>query len=622
VIEFAYEFQRYDAASSTGRLGDVSGIWSLVDRLKSGKANRQVTPPRTVERVGSAIACGYARLQNVRALRGRFNHLPPSISDLALAVIIIAQYGRGAIRELIGEFGFAIAFPDERGIMLARDALGIAPLYYAVTNAGVAVGSQATPIAPLGDEYDLDFLGDYLVNGANAAMRTAFRHVTAVAPGSTVSIVGAQIQADVYWSPSAFPIQSPCSADDAAERFRDLFDDAVAADHTGDAGTWSALSGGLDSSSIVVTSAALASDGRLPAGLGGTITGYDTVGKADERAYSGAVVAACGVRNVLVRDGWPWQDFDDGQPLTDQPALHYVHGPYYRALGNLLRNAGARVYLSGLGADHYLGEDLTFLSDVVARRQLLTAAREVLLWSIAKRRSVWQLGFRQAVLPLTPRRVQARRMPTWETVPSWIRRGFALQYELGERNLTTRRRLAKPGMKYPAGIAHGLMHLAHTLNPAFFGEAPAIRYPYLYRPLVEFCLGLPPEIRFRPNAPKFVLRSAMRGRLPELVRTRRGKGATGTRHIWALKYERSQLAALVEDPILAQLGCVSARRLQYAFQLATQGQGRMMLPLIQTLGLETWLRVREGRWHVDPRSETSPGPQHSMSSCPPQPSTV
>jgi asparagine synthase (glutamine-hydrolysing) len=123
-----------------------------------------------------------------------------------------------------------------------------------------------------------------------------------------------------------------------------------------------------------------------------------------------------------------------------------------------------------------------------------------------------------------------------------------------------------------------------------------VRYPFLDRELLEFSLQLPPESRVRPGAPKWILRAAMRGRLPEEIRTRRGKGHVGARAVWALRHERTQLEALIRDPILGQLGCVDPSRLRAAMEAAWKGHVPNTVLLLSVLALETWLAVSYNRW--------------------------
>jgi asparagine synthase (glutamine-hydrolysing) len=126
-----------------------------------------------------------------------------------------------------------------------------------------------------------------------------------------------------------------------------------------------------------------------------------------------------------------------------------------------------------------------------------------------------------------------------------------------------------------------------------------VRHPFLYRPLVEFALTLPPELIVRPYARKWVLREAMRGIVPEAVRTRIGKGSANERYAWSLTAQRQLFEPLVRKSVLADLGVISPAGLQAAFDAAPRQPGRQDDPhstLQGVLAIEAWLQMRAGRW--------------------------
>jgi asparagine synthase (glutamine-hydrolysing) len=123
-----------------------------------------------------------------------------------------------------------------------------------------------------------------------------------------------------------------------------------------------------------------------------------------------------------------------------------------------------------------------------------------------------------------------------------------------------------------------------------------MRYPYLYRPLVEYCLRLPREMRTQPFARKWVMREAMKDTVTEIVRVRRTKGAISGRTRWSLRRESKTVATLTRDSLLVDLGCVDASRLRRAIDRAIEGDDKVLFAVTRTLALETWMRVVNDRW--------------------------
>jgi asparagine synthase (glutamine-hydrolysing) len=127
-----------------------------------------------------------------------------------------------------------------------------------------------------------------------------------------------------------------------------------------------------------------------------------------------------------------------------------------------------------------------------------------------------------------------------------------------------------------------------------FNENIEMRYPFLYRPLVEFSLGLPVNERIRPGTTKWILREAMRGVVPEKIRTRSSKGAFDARILWSLTHERARIESLLKSPILGDLGCIDPIAFRKAVEGARTGIHVDSVTLFSALSLETWLSARAG----------------------------
>ena len=155
------------------------------------------------------------------------------------------------------------------------------------------------------------------------------------------------------------------------------------------------------------------------------------------------------------------------------------------------------------------------------------------------------------------------------------------------------------GQKYRHTMTRSLVTLSKTIGHLVLDDLLDVRHPFLDRRLVEFGLGLPPDLTTRPHAGKWVLRQAMCGIVPEVVRTRVGKGSLNERHAWSLNAQRPLLESLVREPILADLGVVDGAELRAAFDRAPQEAFRRAGPhsaLQQVLAIEAWLQLRTGRW--------------------------
>jgi asparagine synthase (glutamine-hydrolysing) len=250
--------------------------------------------------------------------------------------------------------------------------------------------------------------------------------------------------------------------------------------------------------------------------------------------------------------------------------------------------------LSGFGSDHYLTGNFNYITDLAARGNVVAAVREIARWSVNSRDSFWHLARRHLVNPAVAV-MRNGRAPLPE-LPSWIDARFAGERSLAAKTFHAMEGGGRPGGMFAASLARAIATIPSCVDRWPFGEDLEVRYPFLYRPLVEASLRMPPALRIRPEGTKWILREAMRGMLPEDVRTRLTKGTIDARIMWSLQREGARLDAMLKDPILAQLGCVRPDELRREVDAARRGVPTNLIMLMSALSLETWLCVRAGRW--------------------------
>lgn len=553
--------------------------------------------PPELARVGLRVAVGVLRLENPDALRRVAAVRDECLSDLELVTRVLDRHGPAGAARLEGDFAFVIADPVAGRAIAARDAFGIVPLYHACRGGVMAFASRAAWLAD-GDAYDTRYLAEFAAGVTPAVDRTPFAGVQAVPPAGVVRVEGASIQVERYWSPFDFTPRAVTDEQAAVDEFRSLLEQAVRRTLTGDHRTWSELSGGLDSSSVVCLAEAFRRRGEVGLGVAGTVTYADSVGAgSDERAYSDRVVSSLGLRNEVLADYVPLQEMDRA-PVTDLPDVRYLLCARDARVVEVVRSAGGTVLLSGLGADHYLMGNMLFFADWAARGRFVRAAREAVRWASLGRVSAWRLAYLDVVLPLLPGPVRRRLLPEAH-VPAWIPKSLARRYDLAERYAGASGYAGPFGAKYAHETAYATASIASAIDRGIVADALAVRYPFCHRPLVEFCLRLPPELCRRPNARKWIMREAMRGILPEEIRTRRWKGTYDGRVVWALRQHRALIESLFERPLLGDLGCVDPAPVRAGIGAAMEMERfHARATLLSALALEAWLRVRSGQWVI------------------------
>ncbi len=549
-----------------------------------------------VARSGRHVVIGEARLHNQRELADLINPCEPPCSDLSIVARGIATGSCDVLQRLIGDFAFIAWNREARTLLAARDALGIFPLYWLAVDRSVIFCSRVRPIV---DDQRLsgEYIADFLAAGCGVAGYTSHESIVEVPPGGYVSVdADGRVAVGRYWRAEAFTRRAKSDPDGEAAEFRALLQTAVSSRLTSDGRTWSHLSGGLDSSSIVCVAESLAADGMAPVGLGGTVTFVDTLASADEREFSDLVVEKWQVRNEQIVDYWMWQWDEVGPPDFDQPHLFYPFYARERRMMKVVGDNGGVALLSGHGSDHYLTGSPLLLADLLAHGRIGQLLHQATSWAVANRSSFWKYLYRRAMLPNFPSDLRARFLPRSGRPPDWIMPKFVSRHELSNRTAMAEELAGQRGEKFSHSVLYYLRQVGSQLPRSFLDDEIEVRYPFLDRRLVEFCLTLKPSAIAQPLYSKVPLRLAMRGVLPERIRTRAGKGTLGARFRWSLDRERETVTELVTDPILADYGVVEPIELGRALRRVQEGRSTRYHWLIRFLALETWLRVRSGRW--------------------------
>jgi asparagine synthase (glutamine-hydrolysing) len=556
-------------------------------------------------RDGDWLAVGTVRLDNVPEMERWVGRGEGFISDLALVRRIIAERGNQYVSRFLGDFAFVVWDGRSRSAVAACDAFGVQRLYYAARDGLVAFASRAEALAD-GNEYDAHYLAEIIAQRPRPREISIYAGVRQLPHASIALLRPSRFMAvQQYWDASNYRVEQSWVSDEheATQTCRHLLMESIQLRMGREGETWAQLSGGMDSSSIVSCAQWLAWNGGNVGGLAGTVTFVDRGGTGtDEREYSDEVVAKWRVPNVTIVDPPTWFDTSYSVPRLDQPNATLQIYPRDQRLSTAVRQAGGRVLLTGSGGDQLFSGNMLFFADLIVRGRLSYAIREMARRAATGRVSFWQLAYRNALLPLLPRGVHARLVHDQDQVPvlPWLNRLAMKRLGLApQRAAAVDAYGGRLGSKYHYAVTS----MIHTIENHYYGgpiaDALDVRHPFLYRPLVEFALRLPPQLRARPHAHRWILRQAMRGILPDKVRTRVGKPGTDDFLTWSLATEHERLATLLRAPILGDLGLVEPAKLRTAFHdvlYGVSGSKPLCAPLLNTLAVEAWLQLRSGRW--------------------------
>lgn len=582
-----YEWQRFESAAVLTGWDDPYG-----DPL--------------VAQDGDWVAAGMVRLDNREEVERWVHRGERATTDLSLAVRVVARYGSEQVAKLLGDFAFVAWNVKTRSGVAACDAFAVRRLYWSEHGRFLSFASRAEALA-MGMLYEKRYLLELISLHDSSSDLSVYAGVQQLPRASLALIRQGHSTIHRYWDPAELDVEpSWASAEErTVEKCRHLLAESVRVNLASGSGggVWAQLSGGIDSSAVTATAQWLASRGLAASGLAGTVTFVDRRGTGtDERGYSDSVVERWGIRNECIVDPPTFLDVEVPPPYMDQPRGDLHVYPRDQKLCQIVRAAGGRVLLTGVGGDELFSGNMLFFADWIVGGRAVSAVREMARRATIGRVSFWELAYRNALLPLLPRSIHSRVVHEQYGGPAvpWLEPQALRWYGLAaDLSVTAPAYGGRIGHKYQHAVASTVARIVAPNAGGVIDDALEVRHPLLYRPLVEFALRLPPTLRARPHEHRWIVREALRGILPEKVRTRVGKPGTATFLGWSFGANRAKLAPLVREPILADLGLLDARRFRIAFDDAahhTTGGGRMLGPLLNTLAVEAWLQHRCGRW--------------------------
>ena len=442
------------------------------------------------------------------------------------------EWGEDCLERLVGMWAFALLDTRRNSLFLARDRFGIKPLYYWVGDGELYFASEikallTVPAVPR--EPDQAVLRRFLLSGAvddsDATFFSGIRSLPAAHAATVPLDEGpAGMRVHRYWSPP--PEGFDGSIADAARRFAELFASAVSTHVRSDVPVGTCLSGGLDSSSIVCVANRLQARGEIPSYAHHGFGYLPDDPQYSERGFMQQVVDATGLEMTYVEV--PPEHFeralveisrlqDEPFPSTSIAAQWFVF--------NEAHASGLKVMLDGQGADEVLGGYHHYFPLIAAAmlrsRRFVPFARLVRQHRRAYGRA--PISRRAALANLAPDRAREAapaalvEPPAAALLREPVRSAGEDEPALPPEYDSVHELLADFTGK------RGLPALLRFEDRNSMAHSIEARVPFLDHRLVEFAFRLPGEFKVRGVDTKAILREAMRGVLPEPIRTRKDK---------------------------------------------------------------------------------------------------
>ncbi len=524
-------------------------------------------------------------------------HCFRSHSDTEVLLASWAEWGVQSLERLVGMFAFAVLDRQAQSLHLVRDFFGIKPLYYAAFAEGIGFASEIPVLLELPGvrrQVNPERLYRYLRFGlTDDGHQTLLADIWQLPPAHYLRLDLTKPQLSKpqrYWKPVLEPTFSGSYAQ-AAEAVRTQFLENVRLHLRSDVPVGAALSGGIDSSAIVMAMRHLEPSLELH-----TFT-YVADNGASEESWADLVGQAAQVKAHKVRPSAQElvSDLDHLVQIQGEPFGSTSIYAQYRVF-RLAQEAGIKVMLDGQGADEILAGYAVYggarLASLVRQGRWAEALRFLQASRLEPAlKNTWKsaLGF---LLPpgLEP---VARRLIGQELAPPWLNADWFAQHGVA---------LASPRSTHGREIlrAELLQSLNETSLPKLLryedrnsmAHSIESRVPFLTPQLVELILRLPESYILSPQGQtKAVFREAMRGLVPQAILDRKDKigFATPEQH-WL-----GQLAPWIEQQLdsetLTHIPALRPAALRAEFAAILAGRKPFDFRVWRWINLIAWARA-------------------------------
>ena len=454
-------------------------------------------------------------------------------TDTETIVHLYEEYGEACVNALQGMFAFALWDKEEEKLFIARDRLGIKPLYYYERTGELVIGSEIKAILEHPDvsrEVNLEALDLYLTLQYVPSPLTMFSGIKKLPPGHSLTWTRSEIKVKQYWDVTFLERKQKVDEETAKEELKSKIEEAVRVRMRADVPVGVLLSGGIDSGAITGFAAKLSHQPVKTFTVGFEASGdYNElkearlISKRFNTDHHEIILNAPKTQELLPKLIWHLDE-----PLADQAAI-----PTY--LVSRFARSEVKVVLTGEGGDEFFGGYPRYGWFRIAKMvqdKIPLSLRKLLLQAIMKS-SVRQEKKRYAQL-LLGEFSNVKRHISW--IGSFSNDNKEILY--GER---MKENLNSGGIEdlvsgyfedgSEENLLHSLMYLdvktwlvddiLTKVDKMSMAASLEARVPFLDHRLVEFIATLPASFKVRGLKTKFLLKRTLDGILPAEILNKR-----------------------------------------------------------------------------------------------------
>ena len=531
---------------------DGSDIW-LEDSVALGHQMLQTTPESLKEKLPLHDAnCGLvitadARIDNRDELSEILNlNNNVEVPDSLYILKAYQKWGEKCPEKLLGDFSFAIWDKNNNKLFCARDHMGVKPFYYYLSNDHFFFATEIKAIFTIPSVH-------YNINEEKVAFHlifiddkesTFYKNIYRLTPAHSLTITSDKIKLRKYWELDPEHQIIMDTDEDYFKAFRTIFAEAVHCRLRSAYPLGFELSGGLDSSSVVCTA-----KGLLNNKLNTFSFISEDVPDADERYYIEKVVSTGGISSHLINLDKisPLSEIENISWFLEQP-FDYITISFFWKLFNEMHSNNIRVSLNGQDGNSVVSHGQLYFKELALTLQWKKLIKEIQnAASVSKKyndnlaegfylkvyynQTFWKI-FLNVLVQIVPESLKKiyrflkgksgyRHKPNLFLLSHDFEEDINAENYLNELYLNPKKKLKSPKQFHHniiGSYAHQNVLERYDRLTAAFSIEP--RYPFYDKRLIEFCYGIPTDLKYRNGWKRFIQRMAMENILPKEVQWR------------------------------------------------------------------------------------------------------
>jgi asparagine synthase (glutamine-hydrolysing) len=457
-------------------------------------------------------------------------------SDTEVLVQLYSVFGKKCLNMLNGQFALAIWDKKEKELFVARDRVGIRPVFYNLSDGVFSFASEIKSLFQqerLTPEFRSESLSQIYTFWTTITPDTAFKNIFELSPGHYLSYSRKGLKIEKFWELSFDKRNNSLSLTDAIDCFHELFTNAVRIRLRADVEVAAYLSGGLDSSATVAYIKDIEPGILNTFSIGFDEKDFDETGFQEEAAkyfgttHKSMICSAKDISEVFPRVIWH----------SESPMLRTAPAPML-LLSELVRKNNIKVVVTGEGSDEILGGYDIFKEAKIKRfwaSQPNSAIRPLLLKKLYP-----YLAQMNDMNPKMLRMFYGYKLedvdnPFYSHLLRWnnsnhIKKHFSysikqelINYswsnEIEKRlpdNFSSWDQLAKSQWLETTVFMSGYLLSSQGDRMALANSVEG-RYPFLDYRVIEFCSSLPSDYKLKGLNEKYLLKKLLKNRIPEKI---------------------------------------------------------------------------------------------------------